>query len=345
MQSFVHVVLLVGVVVGVRGYIYEEDLLYDHFPEDFKWGCATAAYQIEGGWDEDGKGVNIWDVFTRYNGTIKDGSSGDVACDSYHKYQEDVQLLKNLGVNSYRFSIAWTRILPNGLGERNPLGIAYYNNLIDELLANGITPAVTLYHWDLPQALSDQGGWLNSSVSEWFEEYARVCFEEFGDRVKFWITLNEPRETSIQGYGTGTMAPGISPSKCADFGLDDCGPGTTTYIAAHNQIRAHAAAYRAYQADFAASQGGKVGITLNVNWGQPRDEADAGDIQASEDYLNFNLGWYAHAIFVDGKYPEVRMRTTFYYVRAVSLMLCKSQELIEHVLLQLIIIPSSLACL
>ena len=156
MQSFVHVVLLVGVVVGVRGYIYEEDLLYDHFPEDFKWGCATAAYQIEGGWDEDGKGVNIWDVFTRYNGTIKDGSSGDVACDSYHKYQEDVQLLKNLGVNSYRFSIAWTRILPNGLGERNPLGIAYYNNLIDELLANGITPAVTLYHWDLPQALSDQ---------------------------------------------------------------------------------------------------------------------------------------------------------------------------------------------
>ena len=180
-------------------YNAEEDLLYDHFPPDFIWGAATAAYQIEGGWNEDGKGPSIWDVFTKEEGHIVDGSSGDVACDSYHKYKEDVQLLVNLGLKSYRFSIAWSRILPKGVGEKNQAGIDYYNNLINELLANGIEPAPTLYHWDLPQALHEQGGWLNSSVSVWFEEYSRLCFKEFGDRVKFWITINEPYTTSLQG--------------------------------------------------------------------------------------------------------------------------------------------------
>ena len=131
-------------------YNAEEDLLYDHFPPDFIWGAATAAYQIEGGWNEDGKGPSIWDVFTKEEGHIIDGSSGDVACDSYHKYKEDVQLLSNLGLKSYRFSIAWSRILPKGVGEKNQAGINYYNNLINELLANGIQPAPTMYHWDLP---------------------------------------------------------------------------------------------------------------------------------------------------------------------------------------------------
>jgi len=275
------------------GYLPEEPLLYDHFPDDFIWGAATSAYQIEGGWDEGGKGENIWDVFTRVEGNIIDGSSGDVACDSYHKYKEDVQLMKNLGVNSYRFSISWARILPLGTGEKNQEGIEYYHALIDELLANDIVPAVTLYHWDLPQALQEQGGWLNASVADWFEEYARVCFEEFGGNVKFWITLNEPKETAIQGHGTGTMAPGIE------------GIGTSTYIAAHNLIRAHARAYRAYEQDFAAGQGGKCGITLNVNWAEPRDPDDDADVEASNTHLQFNLGWYAHAIFIDGKYPEV----------------------------------------
>ena len=174
-------------------------------------------------------------------------------------------------------------------------GIAYYNNLINELLANDIVPAVTLYHWDLPQALQDHGGWLNASVADWFEEYSRVCYEEVGDRVKFWITLNEPKETSLQGHGSGTMAPGLQ------------GIGTLAYIAAHNQIRAHARAYTAYHDDFAASQAGKIGITLNVNWGEPRDPDNAEDVEASETFLQFNMGWYAHAIFVDGKYPEVSL--------------------------------------
>jgi len=275
------------------GYLPEEPLLYEHFPDDFIWGAATAAYQIEGGWNEGGKGENIWDVFTRVEGNIIDGSSGDVACDSYHKYKEDVQLMKNLGMKSYRFSISWARILPLGTGEKNQEGIDYYHALIDELLANDIVPAVTLYHWDIPQALQEQGGWLNASVADWFEEYARVCFEEFGGDVKFWITLNEPKETAIQGHGTGTMAPGIE------------GIGTYTYIAAHNLIRAHARAYRAYEQDFAAGQGGKCGITLNVNWAEPRDSDDDADVDAANRHLQFNLGWYAHAIFIDGKYPEV----------------------------------------
>jgi len=279
------------------GYMPEEPLLYDHFPEDFIWGSATAAYQIEGGWNEGGKGVSIWDTFTKVEGTIIDGSSGDVACDSYHKYKEDVQLMKNLGLQSYRFSISWSRILPMGTGEKNQEGIDYYNALIDELLANDIIPAVTLYHWDLPQALQDQGeGWLNPDVADWFEEYARVCFEEFGDRVKFWITLNEPKEAALQGHGSGTMAPGAQ------------GIGTLVYIAAHNLIRAHAKAYRAYEKDFAAAQGGKCGITLNVNWAEPRDPEDPADVEASNTHINFNLGWYAHAIMKDGKYPEI-MRT------------------------------------
>ena len=275
-------------------YIPEEPLLYDHFPADFIWGVATAAYQIEGGWNEGGKSLNIWDTFTKIKGNIIDGSNGDVACDSYHKYKEDVQLMKNLGIQSYRFSISWARILPDGTGRRNQEGIDYYNNLIDELLANNVIPAVTLYHWDLPQDLHvKHGGWLNPDVAYWFEEYARVCFEEFGDRVKLWITLNEPKETSVQGYGTGTSAPGKH------------GIGTLTYIAAHNQIRAHARAYRAYQQDFAAEQGGKCGITLNVNWAEPRDPDKNEDAEASHTHLQFHLGWYAHAILKNGKYPDI----------------------------------------
>jgi len=290
-------VLSLWLVQGAWAYIPEEPLLYDHFPDDFIWGAATAAYQIEGGWDEDGKGPNIWDTFTKVDGNIVDGSSGDVACDSYHKYKEDVQLMKNLGIQSYRFSISWARILPSGTGERNQAGIDYYNSLIDELIANNITPAVTLYHWDLPQALQDIGdGWLNPDVADWFEEYARVCFEEFGDRVKFWITLNEPKETSIQGHGTGTMAPGKK------------GIGTLTYIAAHNQIRAHARAYRLYHKEFAAEQKGKCGITLNIDWAEPRDPEKQEDLDASETSMQFNLGWYAHAILKNGRYPDI-MRT------------------------------------
>jgi len=284
---------LLALLAPCLAYSPEEPLLYSSFPQDFLWGSATAAYQVEGAWDEEGKGASIWDVFTKVPGNIIDGSSGDVACDSYHRYKEDVALMKDMGLTSYRFSIAWTRILPQGTGERNPEGIQYYHNLIAELLAAGIQPAVTLYHWDLPQALQEQGGWLNATVADWFEEYARVCFQEFGGEVKFWITLNEPKETSLQGHGSGTMAPGLQ------------GPGTLVYQAAHNQIRAHARAYRAYHMDFAADQGGKIGITLNINWMEPRDPTSEEDVAASDTLMAFQLGWYAHPIYVDGLYPPV----------------------------------------
>ena len=252
-------------------------------------------FQIEGAWNEDGKGQSIWDVFTAdpNNGNIDNGDNGKVACDSYHKYKEDVQLLKNMGATSYRFSIAWTRILPEGVGQINQKGIEYYNNLINELIAYNITPAITLYHWDLPQALDEQGGWLNPDVAFWFVEYARVVYQAFGDRVKTWITLNEPWVCAVQGYGNGEKAPGMR------------APGILPYKAAHNMIRAHAKAYRVYYAEFQEVQQGQVGITLNVDWYEPVNGTNADDVEASNIKMNFHAGWFAHPIYVDGKYPEI----------------------------------------
>jgi len=283
-------------ITGIKGYIYEEEMLYDTFPEDFVWGAATAAYQIEGGWNEDGKGESIWDKFTKIDGKIVDGSSGEVACDSYHKYKEDVQLLKKMNMTAYRFSIAWTRVLPLGVGEKNEAGIQYYKNLISELLNSGITPMVTLYHWDLPQALQEKGGWQNADSASWFLEYARLVFEQFGDNVKMFITFNEPKETSIQGYETGTMAPG------------HVGAGDQVYIAAHNQIRAHGQAYQLYKKEFASKQNGRVGITLNTDWAEPKEPQNPDHQKASDRFMRFNYGWFANAILKDGKYPE-DMRT------------------------------------
>ena len=277
----------------ILAYNYEEPLIYGTFPDGFLWGTATASYQVEGGWNEGGKGQSIWDEYThRKPSPVDDGSTGDVACDSYHKYKEDVALMKQMGLNSYRFSIAWTRILPNGIGTRSQDGIDYYNALINELMEAGIEPAVTIYHWDLPQVLQEQGGWLNKSVADWFEEYSRVCFEEFGDRVKMWITLNEPWVTAVLGYGLATMAPGIN------------GIGTLTYIVAHNQIRAHAKAVKVYKADF-KQQNGKIGITLSVSWKEPEDPTNSTHVEASETAMMFDIGWFSEPIFKNGEYPRV----------------------------------------
>lgn len=277
----------------VQGQSIEEEMLYDTFPEGFQWGAATSAYQVEGAWNEDGKGVSIWDTYTHDvgHGHVFQDQNGDIASDSYHKYKEDVQLAKNMGLTNYRFSIAWTRILPQGIGEKNQAGIDYYNNLINELLDNGIKPTVTLYHWDLPQALEDLGGWLNPDIADWFEEYARVCYQEFGDRVKFWITLNEPQVTAINGYEQGINAPGI---------VD---PGISTYVAGHHQIRAHARAYRVYYEEF-ADQKGQVGITLNIHHAKHLTDSPE-DVEAVERWNDFFMGWFAHPIFINGNYPHV----------------------------------------
>lgn len=276
-------------------YDIEEPLLYDVFPPDFEWGVATASYQIEGGWDEGGKGLSIWDTFTEDpdSGHVTNGDNGKVACDSYHKFKEDIQLIRNMGMSRYRFSIAWTRIQPSGEGQPNEEGIAYYNAVIDEAIAHGITPVVTLYHWDLPQGLQDQDGWLNEKMAFWFEEYARICFKEFGDRVKTWITLNEPWVTATEGYGSDVHAPGINE------------PGTADYRAAHNQIKAHAKAYRLYHREFSPSQKGKVGITLNLNYFQPEDFENESDVEASNTLMQFMAGWFANPILVNGKYPDI----------------------------------------
>ncbi|MEU8762430.1 GH1 family beta-glucosidase [Streptomyces sp. NPDC048659] len=177
-------------------------------PADFVWGASTAAYQIEGAADEDGKGASIWDTFVRRPGAVRDGHTGEVACDHYHRFAEDVELMRRLGLDAYRFSVSWPRVLPAGSGKVEPRGLDFYDRLVDALLAAGIEPTPTLFHWDLPQALEDEGGWLNRDTAERFGAYAGVVAERLGDRVKRWITLNEPFVHLSFGYAFGVHAPG-----------------------------------------------------------------------------------------------------------------------------------------
>jgi len=185
------------------------------FPDTFSWGTATASYQVEGAWDEDGKGESIWDRFSHTEGRIITGDTGDRTCDQYHRYKDDVALMKELGLRGYRFSISWPRIFPDGKGKVNQKGLDYYSRLIDELLAAGITPFPTLYHWDLPQALQDEGGWANRDIVPHFAEYARTCVDALGDRVKSWMVFNEPAVFTHMAYFSGVMAPGIRDPRLA----------------------------------------------------------------------------------------------------------------------------------
>ena len=162
------------------------------FPKDFVWGTATAAYQIEGGYNQDGKGLSVWDDFTHKKGKIKNGDNGDITCDHYNRYKEDVSLMKTLGYKAYRFSVSWSRILPEGKGNINQKGLDFYDRLVDELLKKKIDPFITLFHWDLPLALEKEGGWFNRKTSEHFGDYTEIVVKKLGDRVKNWITLNEP---------------------------------------------------------------------------------------------------------------------------------------------------------
>ena len=261
------------------------------FPTDFVWGAATASYQIEGAWNEDGKGPSIWDAFTKIPGKIAEGQHADVGCDHYHRIEEDVALMARMGLKAYRFSIAWSRIYPTGRGEVNPAGIAFYSRLIDELLKHDITPWVTLYHWDLPLALQlELDGWLNPELPEHFAEYARTCFAAFGDRVKHWITLNEPWVVSILGFGNGMMAPGrISQDE--------------PYLVGHQLLRAHAKAVAIYRQEFQTSQAGQIGITNNCDWREPKTDSPE-DQAAAQRALEFFLGWFADPVY-RGDYPAV----------------------------------------
>ncbi len=265
-----------------------------NFPPHFVWGTATSAYQIEGGHNADGKGPSIWDAFCEIPGRVAKGESGKVACDHYHRMREDVELMASLGMKAYRFSISWPRLMPTGRMENggvNEEGVQFYSDLIDALLEHGIEPWVTLYHWDLPLALQmEHDGWLNPQIADDFENYARLCFERFGDRVSNWITLNEPWVVAILGYGQGMFAPGRR---------SDSEP----YLAAHQLLRAHAKSVHCYRSEFAHQQG-QIGISNNCDWREPLTDS-AEDREAAERALLFYVGWFADPIFKSGDYPEV----------------------------------------
>lgn len=223
------------------------------FPDNFLWGVATAAYQVEGAFREDGRSESIWDTFCRIPCATFAGENGDIACDQYHRYKEDVALLAELGFKSYRFSISWCRILPDGTGVVNAAGVAYYRNLCAELHKHGVQACATLYHWDLPRVLQDKGGWAERFIVDAFVEYAKVCFKELGDCVDQWITMNEPLCITFLGYMAGRHAPGIQdPSQCIR--------------AVHHVLLAHAKAVQAYRTTGLKAH---IGIALNINTSRP----------------------------------------------------------------------------
>ncbi|KAF6786376.1 putative beta-glucosidase [Colletotrichum sojae] len=269
-------------------------------PADFAWGTATAAFQIEGAVDQDGKGKSIWDTYSHLEPSRTNGQNADVACDHFNRVPEDIALMKSLGVDVYRFSIAWTRIIPFG-GRNDPInekGIAFYSDLIDQLLTNGIEPVVTLYHWDLPQALYDRyGGFLNTAeFTADFVNYARLCFSRFGDRVRKWVTYNEPYIVSIFAHHNGVLAPG----RCAAMGADT---RTEPWRVGHTLILSHAAAIKAYAADFQPSQGGVISIVLNGHFYEPWDADSEIHRDAARRRMEFYIGWFGDPVFLGADYP------------------------------------------
>jgi len=258
------------------------------FPPDFLWGVATAAYQIEGGWDEGGRGPSIWDTFSHTPGKTLNGETGDDAVDHYHRYEEDVALMAEMGVGAYRFSLSWSRLIPDGTGEVNPEGVDFYRSLCSSLLDRGITPAVTLYHWDLPQALQDRGGWPNPDSIDWFAGYARKAKEHLGDLVQIWSTLNEPWCTAFLGHGAGEHAPGITD------------PGTA-FIVAHHLMLAHHSAV-APMRETNPHEDDQIGIVLNLIPAWPADETtEAARAATGVDAIQNEL--FLGAVF-DGEYPD-----------------------------------------
>jgi beta-glucosidase len=250
------------------------------FPDSFLWGAATSSYQIEGAWDQDGKGESIWDRFCRQPGRIANGENGDVACDHYHRWREDVGLMRRLGLQAYRFSVSWPRVLPSGRRPLNAPGLGFYDRLTDELLAAGIEPFLTLYHWDLPQALQETGGWAERSTCQAFAEYAEVLASRLGDRVRFWATINEPRVVMVEGYLSGSHAPGVrSPQAAARVG--------------HHLLVAHGLAVQALRA---VDPGLEVGIVLNQSGIEAATESPQ-DVAAAEQFWRQQEAPFLDALF------------------------------------------------
>ncbi|MFC7322511.1 GH1 family beta-glucosidase [Halobacillus campisalis] len=256
------------------------------FSKELKWGAATASYQIEGAAHEDGRSPSIWDTFSHTPGNVKNGDTGDHACNSYHLYKEDVQHLKDLGIDLYRFSISWSRVMPEGTGSLNPTGVAYYRNLITELLDHGIEPMITLYHWDLPQVLQDQGGWENRATIDAFNEYAEAMFKEFGDQVTNWITINEPWCASFLSNFLGIHAPGKKDLQAA---VD----------VSHHLLIAHGKAVQSFRE---LVPDGEIGYAPNLGWLEPFSPA-AEDQDACRRGMLWQKEWFMDPVF-KGSYPE-----------------------------------------
>ena len=261
------------------------------FPEGFLWGAATAAYQVEGAWDADGKGPGIWDLFCRRPGAIEHGDSGEIACDHYHRWRDDVELIAALALNAYRFSVSWPRVIPSGTGPVNRVGLDFYDRLLDALLERGIRPLVTLYHWDLPQALQDRGGWASGDAPGWFADYAGEVARRLGDRVIDWATVNEPEVVAFAGHATGVHAPGVR-----DWGV--------ALRAAHSLLLGHGLAASAVRAVAAQA---RVGIVLNLSpcHSATSDERDVAAARRADGYLN---RWFLDPLHGRG-YPADMVET------------------------------------
>jgi beta-glucosidase len=256
------------------------------FPENFLWGAATASYQIEGAWNKHGKGESIWDRFSHTAGNIQNNDTGDVANDHYRLWKKDIRLMQKIGLQAYRFSISWPRILPSGRGKVNQKGLDFYNKLVDGLLEVGILPFATLYHWDLPQTIEDEGGWPARATTEAYVEYTDAVTRSLGDRVKNWITHNEPAVVAWMGYGSGIHAPGVK---------DPCLAVRT----AHHLLLSHGLAVPVIRRN---SPGAEVGITLNMSWGMPASNSrlDLAAVRSSDGEW---FRWFADPVYGRG-YPS-----------------------------------------
>jgi len=257
------------------------------FPTDFLWGAATAAFQIEGAWDKDGKGESIWDRFCHTPGKVRDGDTGDVACDHYHRYRDDIALMRQLGLQAYRFSISWPRVIPNGIGAVNPAGLDFYDRLVDELLAANIQPFATLYHWDLPQALQDRGGWGNRDTCGCLADYAALMARRLGDRVRHWATFNEPQVIVFLGHRSGDHAPGLKDDKLA-------------LQVAHHVLVAHGMAAQAMRS---INPQLKVGIVIDA-WSVDTLTDSEHDRAVAETIWQNSVGWFMAPLF-HASYPPL----------------------------------------
>ncbi|MFL5668804.1 MAG: GH1 family beta-glucosidase [Chloroflexota bacterium] len=261
--------------------------LAGRFPTDFTWGFAASAYQIEGAAAEDGRGPSIWDTFSRKPGAIADGTTGDIACDHYHRYPDDVRLMAELGAKAYRFSISWPRVLPTGMGAINQPGLDFYQRLVDALLDAGVRPMVNLFHWDLPQALQDRGGFANPEVVDWFTDYSALVASRLGDRVTDWMTFNEPAVFAFLGHADGIHAPGIT-----DW--------PTAIRVADNEIRAHAAASQAIRAHV---RDARIGVAMDVNQVAPATDSERDRVAAAA-WSAARDAWFLDPLFGRG-YPAL----------------------------------------